>query len=180
MLLPASQQSSCLCGAVQPTGIISSHGTSTRSRPDPVGVGTGVANIRCSGHVWIEPAPVVRMGSNISINCLSTLGCSWAKFLILLNYSLAEGPLRPLNSSTVQLWLRDFQMPFGTVACLARCPNSEQHQLVCGTDVLAGCEYPPHSYGVSMIFKLPASRMLGGELQQPGLCTAGGVPMHSA
>ncbi|KAM6263521.1 interleukin-23 receptor isoform 2-T2 [Spheniscus humboldti] len=141
MLLPASQQSSCLCGAMQPTGIISSHGTSTRSHPDPVGVGTGVANIRCSGHVWIEPAPVVQMGSNISINCLSTLGCSWAKFLILLNYSLAEGPLRPLNSSTVQLRLRNFQMPFGTVACLARCPNSEQHQLVCGTDVLAG--YPP-------------------------------------
>ncbi|XP_019327455.1 PREDICTED: interleukin-23 receptor [Aptenodytes forsteri] len=101
----------------------------------------GVANIRCSGHVWIEPAPVVRMGSNISINCLSTLGCSWAKFLILLNYSLTEGPLRPLNSSAVQLQLRDFWMPFGTVTCLAQCPNSEQRQLVCGTHILAG--YPP-------------------------------------
>ncbi|XP_029889759.1 interleukin-23 receptor isoform X2 [Aquila chrysaetos chrysaetos] len=101
----------------------------------------GVANIKCSGHVWIEPAPVVRMGSNVSINCLSTLGCPWAKFLILLNYSLAEGPLRPLNSSTVRLQLRNFRMPFGTVACFARCSDSERHRLVCGTHVLAG--YPP-------------------------------------
>uniref|UniRef100_A0A8B9Z2K9 Fibronectin type-III domain-containing protein n=1 Tax=Buteo japonicus TaxID=224669 RepID=A0A8B9Z2K9_9AVES len=82
--------------------------------------------------------PVVRMGSDVSINCLSTLGCPWAKFLILLNYSLAEGPLQPLNSSTVRLQLRDFRMPFGTVACFARCSDSERHQLVCGTDVLAG------------------------------------------
>ncbi|XP_075567643.1 interleukin-23 receptor [Pelecanus crispus] len=105
----------------------------------------GVANIRCSGHVWIEPAPVVRMGSNISINCLSTLGCPWAKFLILLNYSLTEGPLHPLNNSAVQLQLRDFRMPFGTVACFAHCPASERQQLVCGTHVLAG--YPPDPPG---------------------------------
>ncbi|KAM6079794.1 interleukin-23 receptor isoform 2-T2 [Theristicus caerulescens] len=101
----------------------------------------GVANIRCSGHVWIEPAPVVRMGSNISINCLSTLGCPWAKFFILLNYSRTEGPLHPLNSSAVQLQLHDFRMPFGTVTCFARCPDSGSLLLVCGTHVLAG--YPP-------------------------------------
>lgn len=83
------------------------------------------------------------MGSNISINCLSTLGCPWAKFSILLNYSLAEAPLHPLNSSTVQLQLRDFRMPFRTVTCFARCPDSESDRLVCGTQVLAGCEYPP-------------------------------------
>lgn len=139
-LPPASRQSDGPCGAVQPAGILSSRGTPTRSRPDPLGVGAGVANIKCSGHVWIEPAPVVRMGSDVSINCLSTLGCPWAKFLILLNYSLTEGPLQPLNSSTVRLQLRDFRMPFGTVACFARCSDGERHQLVCGTHVLAGCE----------------------------------------
>ncbi|XP_074008698.1 interleukin-23 receptor [Numenius arquata] len=101
----------------------------------------GVANIKCSGHVWIEPAPVVPMGSNISINCFSTLGCPWAKLFILLNYSRLEGPLRPLNSSAVQLRLPDFRMPLGTVLCLAQCPNSQKPWLVCGTDVLAG--YPP-------------------------------------
>ncbi|KAM9280308.1 interleukin-23 receptor [Cariama cristata] len=101
----------------------------------------GLANIGCSGHVWIEPATVVQMGSNISINCLSTLGCPWAEFFIFLNYSPTEGPPRPLNSSTVQLQLHDFRMPFGAVACFARCPNTERHRLVCGTHVRAG--YPP-------------------------------------
>ncbi|XP_072723730.1 interleukin-23 receptor isoform X2 [Ciconia boyciana] len=101
----------------------------------------GVANLRCSGHVWIEPAPVVRMGSNISINCLSTLGCPWAKFLILLNYNHTEGPLRPLNSSAVQVQLHNFQMPVGTVVCFASCPDSNKDRVVCGTNVLAG--YPP-------------------------------------
>ncbi|XP_074762107.1 interleukin-23 receptor isoform X2 [Athene noctua] len=101
----------------------------------------GVANIKCSGHVWIEPAPVVQMGSNISINCLSTLGCPRAKFSIFLNYTPVEGPLHPLNSSTVQLRLRNFQMPVGAVACFIVCPNSDGRQLVCGTDIHAG--YPP-------------------------------------
>ncbi|XP_069718059.1 interleukin-23 receptor isoform X2 [Phaenicophaeus curvirostris] len=105
------------------------------------GVGAGVANIKCWGHVWIEPAPVVQMGSNISINCLSTLGCPWTKFFVLLNYSKVEGPLHPLNSSTIQLQLRDFRMPLGTVTCFACCPNSERSCLVCGTDIWAG--YPP-------------------------------------
>ncbi|XP_065529152.1 interleukin-23 receptor isoform X5 [Lathamus discolor] len=101
----------------------------------------GVANIRCSGHVWIEPSPVVRMGTNISINCISTLGCPWAKFRIFFNYSHSEGTPAPLNSSSVQLRLQDFRMPFGSVTCFARCPNTNMYQLVCGTTVLAG--YPP-------------------------------------
>ncbi|XP_053929380.1 interleukin-23 receptor isoform X2 [Cuculus canorus] len=105
------------------------------------GVGAGMANIKCWGHVWIEPAPVVQMGSNISINCLSTLGCPWNKFFVLLNYSKVEGPLHPLNSSTIQLQLRDFRMPLGTITCFACCPNSERSCLVCGTDIWAG--YPP-------------------------------------
>ncbi|XP_033919401.1 interleukin-23 receptor [Melopsittacus undulatus] len=101
----------------------------------------GVANIRCSGHVWIEPVPVVRMGTNISINCISTLGCPWAKFRIFYNYSDAEGILAPLNSSSVQLRLREFRMPSGSVTCFARCPNTNMYQLVCGTTILTG--YPP-------------------------------------
>ncbi|KAJ7401482.1 interleukin 23 receptor [Pitangus sulphuratus] len=81
------------------------------------------------------------MGSNISINCLSTLGCPSAKFIILLNYNRTEGPLHPLSSSSVQLQLRDFRLPFGTIVCFSRCPNSAWDQLVCGTEVRAG--YPP-------------------------------------
>ncbi|XP_056212617.1 interleukin-23 receptor isoform X1 [Falco biarmicus] len=101
----------------------------------------GVASIECSGRVWIEPAPMVLMGSNISINCLATPGCPRAEFFIFLNYSLVEGPLHPVNSSTVQLWLHDFQEPFRTVACFTRCPNSKRSQLVCGANIQAG--YPP-------------------------------------
>lgn len=97
------------------------------------------------------------MGTNISINCLSTLGCPMPEFIILLNYSLAEGPLLPLNSSTVQLQLQDFRLPYGTVTCLARCRNNGRLLVVCGTQVLAGCEScpsvcPPPDYGVSVIF----------------------------
>lgn len=80
------------------------------------------------------------MGSNISINCFSTLGCPVATFLILLNYSHAEGSLSTLNSSTGQLQLQDFRLPYGTVTCFARCFNNEKLLLVCGTQVLAGCE----------------------------------------
>ncbi|XP_039238964.1 interleukin-23 receptor [Pipra filicauda] len=130
----------CLCQVVQPTGIPSC-GTPTQSHPDPAGIGTGAANIKCSGHVWVDPAPVVQMGSNISINCLSTLGCPSAKFIILLNYNRTEGPLHPLNSSSVQLQLHDFRLPFGAIVCFARCPSSGRDQLVCGTEVRAG--YPP-------------------------------------
>ncbi|KAM9283315.1 interleukin-23 receptor [Morus bassanus] len=101
----------------------------------------GVANIKCSGHVWIEPALVVQMGSNISINCLSTLGCPWAQFFIFINYNHTEGSLRPLNSSAVQFQLRNFRMSSGIITCFARCPNSKRRLLVCGTQVQAG--YPP-------------------------------------
>ncbi|XP_064310932.1 interleukin-23 receptor [Phalacrocorax carbo] len=105
------------------------------------GFGAGVANIKCSGHVWIEPALVVQMGSNISINCISTLGCPWAQFFIVINYNHTEGPLRPFNSSAVRFQLRNFRMPSGSITCFARCPNSKKQLLVCGTEVLAG--YPP-------------------------------------
>lgn len=102
------------------------------------------------------------MGSNITINCLSTLGCPWAKFQILLNYSSSEAPPRPVNSSTVQLRLRDFQMPSGTVVCLARCPNSRKDQLVCGTDILAGCEYPTTAMGFGGILSSHQHRRRSG------------------
>ncbi|XP_067156611.1 interleukin-23 receptor [Apteryx mantelli] len=103
----------------------------------------GVTTIKCSGHVWIEPAAVVPMGCNISINCLSTLRCQRAAYTILLNYTPAAGVLRPVNSTTFQLRLQDLRVPNWIVTCVARCPNSDKKELVCGTQVLAG--YPPES-----------------------------------
>lgn len=103
------------------------------------------------------------MGSNITINCLSTLGCPWAKFQILLNYSSSEAPPRPVNSSTVQLRLRDFRMPSGAIVCLARCPNNRKDRLVCGTDVLAGCEYPTMATGFWGILSSHQHRRRSGQ-----------------
>ncbi|KAM8805759.1 interleukin-23 receptor [Eudromia elegans] len=105
----------------------------------------GLTAIKCSGHVWVEPAPVVPMGCNVSINCLSTVRCPRATHSILLNYTQAAGELRALNSSTFQLRLPPLRVPSWVVTCVARCPNSPRRQLVCGTQVFAG--YPPESPG---------------------------------
>ncbi|XP_014106071.1 PREDICTED: interleukin-23 receptor [Pseudopodoces humilis] len=103
----------------------------------------GAANIECKGRVWIEPAPVVRMGSNISIGCQSSLSCPSVQLDILLNYSHAEGS--PLPGGTVRLRLRDFRMPLATVTCLSRCGDSQWRGVVCGTELRAG--YPPDPPG---------------------------------
>ncbi|XP_031973523.1 interleukin-23 receptor isoform X3 [Corvus moneduloides] len=105
----------------------------------------GVATIECRGHVWIEPAPVVRMGSDISITCRSALDCPSAQLLILLNYSRTEETPLVLDGSTVRLRLRDFRMPFATVACFSLCASNHRHRLVCGAEVRAG--YPPDPPG---------------------------------
>ncbi|XP_021260633.1 interleukin-23 receptor isoform X2 [Numida meleagris] len=101
----------------------------------------GAAQFRCLGHVRIEPGSVVPMGSNVSITCVSALDCPWASLSILLNLTDPEGSPRTLNSSAAQLQLRGFRLPFSTITCLARCPNSYWNKLVCGTELWAG--YPP-------------------------------------
>ncbi|XP_059709536.1 interleukin-23 receptor isoform X2 [Haemorhous mexicanus] len=103
----------------------------------------GAANFECKGRVWIEPAPVVRLGSDISIGCQSWLGCPSPQLLILLNYSRAEGTPLALPGGAVRLRLRRFQMPFATVTCFSRC--AQRDRLVCGTELRAG--YPPDPPG---------------------------------
>lgn len=89
----------------------------------------------------IEPGSVVPMGSNVSITCVSALDCPWASLSILLNLTAPKDPPRPLNSSAAQLQLRGFRLPFSIITCLARCPNSYWNEVVCGTELWAGCEY---------------------------------------
>nr|XP_013800554.1 PREDICTED: interleukin-23 receptor [Apteryx mantelli mantelli] len=129
-----------------------------------------VTTIKCSGHVWIEPAAVVPMGCNISINCLSTLRCQRAAYTILLNYTPAAGVLRPVNSTTFQLRLQDLRVPNWIVTCVARCPNSDKKELVCGTQVLAGCKRAPRGHGA-----LPQPLPLGGRVR----AWAGGPGLHT-
>lgn len=81
------------------------------------------------------------MGSNISINCLSTIGCPRANLSIQLNSTARNETLRPLNSSAAQLRLHDFRLPYSTVLCFDHCRSREKKVLVCGTEVWAGCEY---------------------------------------
>lgn len=91
--------------------------------------------------MWIEPALEVLMGSNISINCVSTIGCSRANLSIQLNSTARNKTLRSLNSSAAQLRLHDFRLPYSTVLCFDHCRSWETKALVCGTEVWAGCEY---------------------------------------
>ncbi|XP_035420286.1 interleukin-23 receptor [Cygnus atratus] len=105
----------------------------------------GVARIKCLGSVWIEPALEVLMGSNISINCLSTIGCSRSNLSIQLNSTARNETLRSLNSSAAQLRLHDFRLPYSTVLCFDHCRSREWKALVCGTEVWAG--YPPETPG---------------------------------
>ncbi|XP_043346843.1 interleukin-23 receptor isoform X4 [Dermochelys coriacea] len=104
----------------------------------------GVINVHCSGYVWIEPAPVIQMGLNISINCHSTVNCQMAKLYMILNEThIEEKLLTTINKTTVQLQLRDFRKPYSTVLCYAKCPSKAANMIVCGTQFSAG--YPPDS-----------------------------------
>uniref|UniRef100_A0A8B9VDH1 Uncharacterized protein n=1 Tax=Anas zonorhyncha TaxID=75864 RepID=A0A8B9VDH1_9AVES len=105
----------------------------------------GVAQIKCLGSVWIEPGLEVLMGSNISINCLSTVGCPRSNLSIQLNSTARNETLRPLNGSAAQLRLHDFRLPYSSVLCFDHCGSRENKVLVCGTEVWAG--YPPETPG---------------------------------
>ncbi|XP_067419431.1 interleukin-23 receptor [Emydura macquarii macquarii] len=105
----------------------------------------GVINLHCSGYVWIEPAPVIQMGLNISINCHSTVNCQMAKLYMILNYTthIEDKLLTTINKTTVQFQLHDFRKPYSTVLCYAKCPSKAENIIVCGTQFSAG--YPPDS-----------------------------------
>nr|XP_033772926.1 interleukin-23 receptor-like isoform X3 [Geotrypetes seraphini] len=100
--------------------------------------------LTCNGHVWTEPAPVVQMGSNISIFCTSTkyTHCSQRAFVFFLNNEMYKGPLHCINDTTVQLQLHDVEIPIYTIICKVK-PNGSNRELVCGMTISSG--YPPDS-----------------------------------
>uniref|UniRef100_A0A674J0C7 Fibronectin type-III domain-containing protein n=1 Tax=Terrapene triunguis TaxID=2587831 RepID=A0A674J0C7_9SAUR len=98
-----------------------------------------VSNVHCSGYVWIEPAPVIQMGLNISINCHSTVNCQMAKLYMMLNNTHIEDKLlTTINKTTVQLQLHDFRKPYSIVLCYANCPLTTEltyiYHLTCAWD----------------------------------------------
>ncbi|XP_029473373.1 interleukin-23 receptor isoform X2 [Rhinatrema bivittatum] len=100
-------------------------------------------HIHCNGHVWTEPAPVLLMGSDISIFCTSTKQrCSRGSFFFFVNDILSTASVNRINDTTVQLQLPNFRIPDCNVICKVAC-DGKSKDLVCGMTLLVG--YPPDS-----------------------------------
>ncbi|XP_058034938.1 interleukin-23 receptor isoform X2 [Ahaetulla prasina] len=92
--------------------------------------------IMCSGHVWIEPAPIIQMGQNVSINCHCMENCQKGKLSLSLNNADVEDTLLSvINQTTVQLNLQNYNEPFSTVSCFLK---SSKSRLICGTQFCMG------------------------------------------
>ncbi|KAH0618524.1 hypothetical protein JD844_017813 [Phrynosoma platyrhinos] len=100
---------------------------------------TGV--IICYGHVWTEPASLIQMGQNISINChVDKELCENGKLYLVLNkVRVKDQLLTVINETTIQLQLQDYQHPFSTVQCNVNCPQKHE-RMICGTQFCLGCE----------------------------------------
>ncbi|XP_030062538.1 interleukin-23 receptor [Microcaecilia unicolor] len=97
----------------------------------------------CSGFLWTEPAPVVLMGSNISIFCTSTKHnrhCSQGTFVFSLNNKPHRNQAHCINDTTAQLQLHNVEIHHYTVICEFK-PNGSTKELVCGMTFSLG--YPP-------------------------------------
>ncbi|KAG8132520.1 hypothetical protein E2320_010371, partial [Naja naja] len=92
--------------------------------------------IKCSGRVWVEPAPIIQMGQNISINCHCMENCQKGKLSLKLNNANVDDTLLSvINQTTVQLNIQNYNEPFSTVSCLLK---SSRSRLICGTQFCMG------------------------------------------
>ncbi|XP_043942740.1 interleukin-23 receptor [Protopterus annectens] len=95
--------------------------------------------LHCNGHVWVEPAQFFHMGTDISINCKSSIeNCRRKKFSMVLDGTAVTENLHIVNESTVQLRLHRFMKPCSTVVCFVTCGNEEKDHLVNGKDFSPG------------------------------------------
>ncbi|XP_036609202.1 interleukin-23 receptor [Trichosurus vulpecula] len=104
----------------------------------------GITTTTCSGQVWVEPAAVFEMGSNISIICQSTLqNCQPRKFHLYKSSKGIEEKLRmaKINQRTAWLRLSNFREPRAHLICSVECSGEDKEKLVCGEDIASG--YPP-------------------------------------
>ncbi|XP_042320950.1 LOW QUALITY PROTEIN: interleukin-23 receptor [Sceloporus undulatus] len=95
--------------------------------------------IICSGHVWTEPASLIQMGQNISINCHADKEfCqNGSLYFVLNNVPVRDQLLTAINKTTIQLQLHDYQHPFSTVRCIVDCPQKPKN-IICGTQFCLG------------------------------------------
>ncbi|XP_044092366.1 interleukin-23 receptor [Neovison vison] len=102
----------------------------------------GITNINCSGHIWVEPATVFKMGMNISIYCQAAIkNCQPRKFYFYKNGIKERFQITRINKTTAQLWYNNFLEPHASMYCTAKCPGYIQETLICGKDIFSG--YPP-------------------------------------
>uniref|UniRef100_A0A8D2D0H8 Interleukin-23 receptor n=1 Tax=Sciurus vulgaris TaxID=55149 RepID=A0A8D2D0H8_SCIVU len=102
----------------------------------------GITNIHCSGHLWVEPATVVKMGVNISIYCQAAIkNCQPRKLNFYKNGIKERSQITRINKTTAQLWYKNFMDPHASMYCTAECPGHVHETLICGEDVSSG--YPP-------------------------------------
>ncbi|XP_032007883.1 interleukin-23 receptor [Hylobates moloch] len=102
----------------------------------------GITNINCSGHIWVEPATIFKMGMNISIYCQAAIkNCQPRKLHFYKNGIKERSQMTRINKTTARLWYKNFLEPHASMHCTAECPKHFQETLICGKDISSG--YPP-------------------------------------
>ncbi|KAM7100007.1 interleukin-23 receptor [Molossus nigricans] len=102
----------------------------------------GITNINCSGHIWVEPATIFKMGMNISIYCQAAIkNCQPRKLYFYKNGIKERFKISRINKTTAQLQYDNFLEPRASMYCTAECPGYFQETLICGKDISSG--YPP-------------------------------------
>lgn len=102
----------------------------------------GITNINCAGNIWVEPATVIKMGTNVSIYCQANIKkCQPRRFYFYKNGIQERFPVSRINRTTARLWHTNFLDPHASMLCTAECPGHFQETLICGKDISSG--YPP-------------------------------------
>nr|XP_011768927.1 interleukin-23 receptor [Macaca nemestrina] len=102
----------------------------------------GITNINCSGHIWVEPATIFKMGMNISIYCQAAIkNCQPRQLHFYKNGIKERFEITRINKTTARLRYKNFLEPHASMYCTAECPNHFQETLICGKDISSG--YPP-------------------------------------
>ncbi|KAM8792310.1 interleukin-23 receptor [Rhynchonycteris naso] len=102
----------------------------------------GITNIKCSGHIWVEPATIFKMGMNISIYCQAAIkNCQPQKLYFYKNGIKERFKITRINRTTAQLRYNNFLEPRASIHCSTECPGYFQEILICGKDISSG--YPP-------------------------------------
>nr|XP_023417038.1 interleukin-23 receptor [Cavia porcellus] len=102
----------------------------------------GITSINCSGRLWVEPAAVFQMGTNISVYCRASGKNCQPRMLYLHTNGVAERfLLSRVNRTTARHRFQNFLAPRASMYCTAKCPGRPGETLVCGQDITSG--YPP-------------------------------------